>query len=55
MDFMSILQKGSLVVIILIFLGIGGSMLYTKYTEYKVISAAKHKKLLKELEKEDKA
>ena len=54
MDFMGIIQKGSLVIIILIFLGIAGSMLYGRLKEYKAISAAKHKKLLRELEKEDK-
>jgi len=55
MNFMGLLQKSALWVIILVFVGIAGYEMYGRFKEYQAVRKAKHKKLLRELEKEDKA
>lgn len=52
---MRILQNGALWVIILVFLIIMGYEMYGRFTEYQAVRKAKHKKLMRKLEKEDKA
>jgi len=53
MDFMNILQNTALWLIILTFLSIGGYELYHRGKQYKAIQDAKHRKLLKQIEKEE--
>jgi len=53
MDFMRIMQNGALWVIILGFVGIVGYELLNRAKMYKAVQDAKHKKLLKEIEKEE--
>ena len=50
---MNILQNAALWIVILGFVGIVGYELKNRFMNYKAIEDAKHRKLLKELEKEE--
>ena len=53
MNFMGFLQNGALWLIIIAFLGIIGYEMFNRAKMYKAIQDAKHKKLLKDINKED--
>jgi len=53
MSFMNGLQTGSLVVIIIIFVGIAGREIYSRWEESNIIRMHKMKKLKEDLEKEE--